>query len=92
MVKNRLNILLSNKKITGQKSEEILFSEYEKKYIKIIDSTTKKLMIDNLSNVNISKYKKMKRLRTINEVHNFISKLIKGYYYKKNQVEVSKIV
>ena len=49
-------------------------------------------MLDNLSNVKISKYKKMKKLSNINEVHNFISKLIKGYFYKKNQVEVSKIV
>ena len=92
MEKNKFNILLSNKKITGQKSEEILFSEYEKKYIKIIDQTTNKLMLDNLLNVNISKYKKMKEFSNIDEVHSFISKLIKGYFYKKNRVEVSKIV
>ena len=33
--------------------------------------------------VNISKYKKIRELNNINEIHNFISKLVKGYSYKK---------
>lgn len=92
MNKNSYNILLSNKKISGQKSEEILFSNYEKKYLKPVNSTINKLMLKNLININTSNYKKLKRLNEINEIHKFISKLIKGYSYKKNQVEVSKIV
>ena len=92
MNKNSYNILLSNKKISGQKSEEILFSNYEKKYLKPVNSTINKLMLKNLININTSNYKKLKRLNKINEIHKFISKLIKGYSYKKNQVEVSKIV
>ena len=88
----KYNILLSNNKIIGQKTKEILFSNYEKKYLKKTNLATSKLMLKNLFNVNISKYKKMRQLNNINEIHNFISKLVKGYSYKKNQVKVSKIV
>ncbi len=88
----KYNILLSNNKITGQKSKEILFSNYEKKYLKKTNFATSKLMLKNLFDVNISKYKKIRELNNINEIHNFISKLVKGYSYKKNQLKVSKIV
>ena len=90
--KSRYNILISDNKISGQKSKEILFSNYEKKYLKKNNLTTSKLMLKNLLNINISKYKKMEKFNNINEIHNFISKIVKGYSYKKNQVKVSKIV
>lgn len=86
------NILVSNKKITGQKSEEILFSDYEKQFLKSVNPTINKLPLENLKNINLSNYKQIKKLDKIDKVHNFISKLIKGYSYKKNQVEVSKII
>ena len=92
MNKNSYNVLLSNKQISGQKSEEILFSNYEKKHLETVNSTVNKLMLKNLININISNYSKIKKLNKINDIHKFISKLIKGYSYKKNQVAVSKIV
>ena len=84
--------MVSNKKITGQKSEEILFSDYEKQFLKSVNPTINKLPLENLKNINLSNYKQIKKLDKIDKVHNFISKLIKGYSYKKNQVEVSKII
>ena len=92
MNKNSYNVLLSDKQISGQKSEEILFSNYEKKHLETVNSTVNKLMLKNLININISNYSKIKKLNKINDIHKFISKLIKGYSYKKNQVAVSKIV
>ena len=57
--KKTFNILLSDKKITGQKIEEILFSKYEKNYLKVINPTLNKLLLKNLNKINLKNYKQI---------------------------------
>ena len=90
--KKTFNILLSDKKITGQKIEEILFSKYEKNYLKVINPTLNKLLLKNLNKINLKNYKQIKNLNKIDKVQYLISKIVKEYHYKKNLIEVSKII